>query len=1368
MAIEFNYYDFKEKNQLKYEVDIDLSGLKVKSSPTASIIDEDTGKATEINLDEIKDDKVNFVYTGEYKDLINPINSTTRQQSGKEPLREFIFSNNVDDTPTLSLNNIPRYTVGESVIDTSLIDYGETSDNAKIISKGASSGIENPTFYDVDIMPRHLMMRNDDTNTGIHYNRTSVYTETLVNTSDGEYNINMAEVLSALNLWNSDPRSWENNSDGYIDKKTFNSRINVLRNEVQTKNIDIEITEYPENLTEGGYDLNNGAGNPNNNPQLNRDTKVKDLKELASNFIAATSPDSNTELLHPSTQPILDNNIVPFNMSIKEGFKGWFPTKEELYTSFLNEVESLSSLITNFPLASVFIDENDLDNLGYKLTTVSTLSDIPDAPAGGLAFNENTGAYEYILYTVDSSTEYVYQTITSNETDTSGGTPRVDFLLDKDNNKIFERKLVLTANPNEIYKSLLKAQSDLATGISLTIAAGTLAGGGSAVAALAGAFLSQSNNAADALEAVINQIKRYEKWTNESIFPGIERGGTELSAKYFFTNDKLGEPPLSFQDFEWDKRVARVLVPVDFGYKRTKKKKSTFGSPFTQYVYEDLGVRWVYVNLIDTSAFTSYRKNQAPSGQKNFINTPIQKWSLTNTSSSVTGEVTLSSSLDLQKLNMKVGDSNIIAQVENVLPRELNGYWQITIKDETTLEIIMDSNTPTSAIEVDGAFGDLISLITSFEETQPDDNNTPVTINYNFPYLPVDDALRNLAFHEYGPFDQSEFAVRTRSGAVPVQEADGTITYKTGDKEPESPDNYIPPGWEIFHESSKEVSAMRDGIDVYNTVNFLLRILISEFGETRVRLVETTRSLQDQNNLQLGGASSNFLSWHNYGLAARIIVTQGDGNDRIEEDSEDFWKLFYIAESFTAGAINGDYGEPFTVVWCARLAAGSDIFDWEFLPIGVGHKDAWKFRDAAYRQQDAYYANAFVNVDRNIAGNSPVTVLGPNEPPPLTGAYIFSNSKAYKNGVMINGETYADPNLIPRYQIPSNLILKDLQEFLFLIQNRQDSNGTDIGGKRSPDEWKSKNPRSFEQLVTYYSMIGNFSSARTLISGDYVRKFEQLVLSVSNQDPVAFVKAYLGDVEYQNVRIRPDNSGDNSFISLSTGLYTTPLLQMRSNQPEGSGNTFGQEQVDFDSVEFGQYKDGVFIAEDSTDISVIATDEPVISGYDIDESNNVTIDGGDAFILHSLVADQIVESFDVVKKNWTNIDFKVMHDRITESPNSRTISVLENEFGTIMSQDLLSFTQLHDMYQRMNINSKKRYVDSGVLGVGVDLENQGDRNEDQSVFEKLVSNAQLSGIKKVNISNESLIEEEPLRQIDIEKVIQEVNRRNVPSVRDIL
>lgn len=1347
MAIEFNYYNFRKRNQVKYEVDIDLSGLDIKSNPTVAIIDEDTGIATETNLDEVKDEKVNFVYTGAVSDLGNSDNNKRiRQGSAKEPLREYIFRDDVKYSET----STPIYTAGEAVIDTQSIDYGRDSVTARIITEGnGPTGVDLvlPTYYDIGITPRHELMKS--TNLDDYSDKSTV-------TSN-------VDILAALNLWSNGDKAKADSSNGYIDKKSFISRVSSLQSQFKDRNIDIEVVEYPKLLGDDGTDINDSG--------LERGgTKVGDLDDIATSFISQDYP--NREIL----QPLTDDNIVPFTMSIKEGFRGWYRTKEELYTDYINTIEELSNTIMDFPLASLFMETDDLESLGY--TEISNTA-VPDGDDDIVAIvNGATVIYPQTAYTndnPDSKSQDDVQITQKNSPDYrklyqiefSKNNERWEFVYKGDpdkEEKVFITEMQLSKSPIDVYSQLINAQKALDSAISTSISVGFVLGGvGAAVIAIANLFLNNSGKLVDELNTLVKEIIRYEKWTNESVFPS----SPSTSAKFYFTksdtNTQFGVTPIEFSKFEWDKKVARVLVPVDFGFKRVKKKKKVFGFSFTSYEYEDLGLRWMYVNLIDTSVFTSYRKSLKPSGKQFNINEVITDWSITDTGNNKPPEatITIDSPVDLVSMGLAVDDTQLLIEITDTLPLDLNGIWQAEVLSETTFKLILDPDTPTSVFDDD--FGILFNIIVPYEKTQRTDEKTPVRIDYNIPYLPTEDKLRDLAFDEYGPFDQSEFAVRTRSGGdtLPALQSDGSVVDVKLDD--------IPPGWEVFRESSKKVEDMREGIDIYDKVNFLLRILSETFGESRVKLIETTRSHKDQNFLQLGGDSSNFLSWHNFGLAARIIITQGDNVQPIEEGSADFWKLFEVAEAYTIGSAAGNYGEPSNIVWCARLVAGSDIFDWEFLPIGVGHKDAWKFRDASYAQLDPYYANAFVNVDRLIPGNSPVNVLRANATPPTDGsAYIFENSKAYKAAIVINGEHYVDPVKIPRYSIPSNLVLKDLQEFLFLIQNKQDANGTDIGGRRTPDEWKSKNPYSYEQLVIFYSLIGNFSSATTLVSGDYIRKFEQLIVSMSELNPIAFVRAYLGETEYQNVRIIPTQAGDSSFISLSDGKYTTPVLEMRSSIPEGSGNTFGQAQVDFDNVEFGQYINGVFIPETSDEIIVIKTASPVLSGYEEDDDGNVTVVGGEAEILHSLIADQIVESFDVIKQNWLNINFKLMHDRITESPNSKVIPVLENEFGTIMSQDLLSFNQLRDMYQRMAINGVKRYVDSGVLGIGVELNNQGDRNEDQSVFEKLVTNSQLSGIKKVNISNETLIEDEPIQRIDVEKVVTEINRRNSPNVQDIL
>src|SRR5690606_17832601 len=98
--------------------------------------------------------------------------------------------------------------------------------------------------------------------------------------------------------------------------------------------------------------------------------------------------------------------------------------------------------------------------------------------------------------------------------------------------------------------------------------------------------------------------------------------------------------------------------------------------------------------------------------------------------------------------------------------------------------------------------------------------------------------LRDKIFDDFGPFDQSEYANKRRGGDFKM--LNGNII-----------ENSDIPGWQIFNPSSKLISDMRGGIDVYNKVQFLLKILQDEFGESRVNLIETTRSSKDQDYLQL-------------------------------------------------------------------------------------------------------------------------------------------------------------------------------------------------------------------------------------------------------------------------------------------------------------------------------------------------------------------------------------------------------------------------------------------------------------------------------------------------------------------------------------
>ena len=81
----------------------------------------------------------------------------------------------------------------------------------------------------------------------------------------------------------------------------------------------------------------------------------------------------------------------------------------------------------------------------------------------------------------------------------------------------------------------------------------------------------------------------------------------------------------------------------------------------------------------------------------------------------------------------------------------------------------------------------------------------------------------------------------------------------------------------------------------------------------------------------------------------------------------------------------------------------------------------------------------------------------------------------------------------------------------------------------------------------------------------------------------------------------------------------------------------------------------------------------------------------------------------------------LMYDRFADSPNSGMSDMLENEFGLIKAQDLLSFDEL----------------DENLFGVAAT--GPGARVvEDGSIYEKVVNNAQLAGIRRASLTREHI------------------------------
>jgi hypothetical protein len=124
--------------------------------------------------------------------------------------------------------------------------------------------------------------------------------------------------------------------------------------------------------------------------------------------------------------------------------------------------------------------------------------------------------------------------------------------------------------------------------------------------------------------------------------------------------------------------------------------------------------------------------------------------------------------------------------------------------------------------------------------------------------------------------------------------------------------------------------------------------------------------------------------------------------------------------------------------------------------------------------------------------------------------------------------------------------------------------------------------------------------------------------------------------------------------------------------------------------------------------------EPYIDGYGPDGS----VVGGDAMLLHSLIATQIREEFDKLRERFENYGGSLMYDHFADGPNAGMTDMLENEFGLIVGQDLIDTENVKAIF---TVPDEQIY---GVYG--------GD------VFEKVVSNAEMSGVRKASLTKEHI------------------------------
>jgi hypothetical protein len=808
-----------------------------------------------------------------------------------------------------------------------------------------------------------------------------------------------------------------------------------------------------------------------------------------------------------------------------------------------------------------------------------------------------------------------------------------------------------------------------------------------AAAALLRIKLNSLKRSVDEFNRVVNRIKYFEYYTADSVFESKERILSDAQC-YRVEN---GIPITA-------KFPARMLIATRL-YKKVKRRKRflCFWRTITKTKF--IGVRWTEIRFINVGLYSKYPKDMR-----------IPERMIPFESSYTYGSTVI---------------------VTNEIPSDLEAGKKVTLKVSGYNDEVAGTITDAHTITLDKAEGIPKTGTTQYfkvglDDTKSGDETTQVNIEYNLPYFPYDEEIRGYAFGSYGPFDQSRYAIKDRSGS-----------FGSGKD-----------GWKIFFDTSKEISSLRKGINIYPTVAHLIRILRDEFGENRVELVETTRSVDDQRARCLGGSESAFLSWHNYGLAAKIMIYGDDNKTPIKDGSDDMMKLIEIARTFTDDCLKGKYGARFNVVWCGRLTVGADLFDWEFLPIGVNHKDAPKFRDSLISQRDPIVDFSYVPATKYAKTPSSELLKDKNTP------WFPKNSAVYNEADSYGGVKYVNPKSIRNFKFPKNLPLINLIEYIRMIQLKMDAYGTKMPNKGDMYEWINKNKTAYQQLLVYFGMMGNLQSFRALLAGEYITRYKPVVSSYYSTDPIAFVKNFLGE-EYEKVQIRAQDMIDASYITLADGRLHIPCGDGRPNLPLSVDNMYDQKQVTKDNYERGRWVDGLFVPATKEDEYVSQTS--VIGGY-----NNFVAVGGDAYILHSFIADQIKQEFDAIVKMFEGYNGELMFDSFYNGPYADKFEQLENEFGIIAKQDLIDFDQLKGMLTVADLNEQTN-------GTAITTKTGDDGTEYKDIYEKVISNAEVAGMKLASLSSAHLEVNPPKAEtVTIEDVYKILNNGNAPTANDIV
>ena len=594
-------------------------------------------------------------------------------------------------------------------------------------------------------------------------------------------------------------------------------------------------------------------------------------------------------------------------------------------------------------------------------------------------------------------------------------------------------------------------------------------------------------------------------------------------------------------------------------------------------------------------------------------------------------------------------------------------------------------------------------------ETITENVEIDTIVECKIPNLPEDEVLRKMGFDIYGDVEKSGADI-------------------------------------LFPSDSNEI--VRLNPLVRNKFEFLIKILKNEFGKDRVKLVETTKSVEKFRNTV--SEDSTFLSWHNHGFAARILVFNSS-DEVIKDDSDEFKKLLSIAKLFIKGNASGLFGESVKVIWGAQLNVNPDPFEWEILPSGYSHKETPKYREEILNLRNPLTGEDLTpkNIEEFIFFiNTKFDAYG-TEIPEIESDNIISTPVGSLSGPItyITDSGERDTLSVGEY-VELEKQLDDALNGMWEIKD---------GKWEHADKyikWKNDNPISYEQMKIYYSLIGDYVTVRSLLAIEYIEKLASVDQGLDSETYLSQVlkssdgltnfyngipdgvdgSPDISSQDLENAIKATDVSSPASFFMVDDKKIKTPLFEIkltkRSSTVYESKLVNGSAKIiansgSFEGIEIGDVVSGAGIdgasvtVEKIYDLDLIKLSAPVtltglsdlsfspastgvnknLHGQETINPINVTKyltgehDSTDAEFLsdedRSAMLDkvkvQVIEHLESIKKSYVDTGAKFLFDKFENGPNAENEIFLENDFGVINVQEIIDIDILANMYDGQDI-----------------------------------------------------------------------------------